>query len=257
MKPLSSTPWLQYWQPKPGARVRLFCFPYAGGSAGLFRTWSAQLPLDIEVCPIQLPGREQRIGEKPYTSLSELINSLLFLLDQYLDRPFAFFGHSMGALISFEFARALHRTHRHVSPIHLFVSAHRAPQLPSQHPPIHSLSDILFLDELRRFNGTPEDVLQHAELLQLLLPLLRADFTLAETYHYIPERPLSCPISVFGGLQDLENAPATLEAWSEQTSKLCKVYSFPGDHFYIRQSQTSLLSILAQELIQDLQIAPE
>lgn len=252
MNKLPSTPWLQYWKPRPWARLRLFCFPYAGGHAALFRNWSEQLPSDIELCPIQLPGRERRIGEEPYSRLPELIDTLVRILNPYLDKPYALFGHSMGALISFELARALRRMRTNSPLIRLFVSAHRAPHLPLQRSSLYNLPNAAFVEKLRQFNGTSEEILQNPELLSLLLPLLRADFALCETYCYTSEQPLTSPISVFGGLQDLETTPSMLEAWHEQTSSQCKVHLFAGDHFYIHQAQEVLLSVLAQDLAQDL-----
>src|SRR5205814_4666171 len=184
--------WIQYYQSKPQACLRLFCFPYAGGGASIFRTWSENLPPEIEACPIQLPGRESRLLEAPFSQLFSLIEPVAQALLPYLDMPCAFFGHSMGALVSFELARYLRRQHG-LSPVHLFVSGRRAPQLSDPDPPIHPLPEAEFLEELRSLKGTPEEVLQNTELLQLLLPLLRADFAVCETYAYAPETPLLCP----------------------------------------------------------------
>src|SRR6266480_2306887 len=189
--------WFQHWQRKPQARIRLFCFPYAGGGASLFRTWSEHLPEDIEVCPVQLPGREDRLLERPFSDLPSLVDALAPALLPYLDMPYAFFGHSMGSLISFELARYLRQMEYSHMPVHLFVSGHSAPQIPDPNPPSYHLPEPEFIEELRHLRGTSEELLQNAEFLQLLIPLLRADFALCETYKYIHDKPLPFAISAF------------------------------------------------------------
>jgi medium-chain acyl-[acyl-carrier-protein] hydrolase len=249
----AGTSWIQYLIPKPQARLRLFCFPYAGGSASLFRLFSQYLPAEIEVCPVQLPGRESRLRERAYTRLEPLVDALLEVLGPYLTMPFAFFGHSMGAMISFELARALRRFTRLPIPMHLFVSGHRAPQLPTKEPPISHLAEEQFIEKVRNLKGTPEEVLEHTELLQLLIPLLRADFELCETYQWKDEPPLDCPLSAYGGLSDEAVPRETILAWREQTKASFHARFFPGEHFYIHSQQQALLFALAQELTQDLQ----
>jgi medium-chain acyl-[acyl-carrier-protein] hydrolase len=245
------------WLPTSGKRLRgqlrLFCLPYAGGGASLFHTWSELLPAGIEVCPVQLPGRETRLAEQAFSQVDELLDPLEKVLLPYLDEPYALFGHSMGALISFELARRLRRNPSVRQPLRLLASGCRAPQLPDPHPPTYHLPEGAFIAELRRLRGTPEAVLQHPELLHLLLPLLRADFALCETYAYTTEQPLACPLSVFGGLQDSDISRAEIIAWSSQTtSTRFKARFFPGDHFYLHQEQPALLRALAQDLLSDL-----
>src|SRR5436305_4142907 len=169
------------WLKKPGttARYRLFCFPYAGGGASVYYTWQASFPSEIEICPVQLPGREGRITERPFDDLPLLVQAITDVVLPYLEIPFAFFGHSMGTLISFELARQLRRQQA-PTPVHLFVAGHRAPQLPDPHPPTYHLPEADFVDSLRRFNGTPETVLQHGELMQVMLAALRADMAIRE-----------------------------------------------------------------------------
>lgn len=187
--------------------------------------------------------------ERPFTQLEPLVQHLASPLLPYLDKPFAFFGHSMGGLVSFELTRLLRREYG-VSPVHLFVSGHRAPQVPDPDLPIHALPESEFLEELRRFNGTPEAVLKNAELMQLLLPTLRADFAVIETYAYTPETPLECPITAYGGLQDREVSCNELEAWREQTNASFVLQMFPGDHFFLHSSGSLLLQALHQKLHQ-------
>ncbi len=240
--------WVSYYKPNPRAQLRIFCFPYAGGSASLFRTWADDLPSEIEVCPIQLPGREGRFKEQAYMSLPLLVQTLGNVLYPYLNMPFAFFGHSMGALFGFELARYL-RKQAGPAPVHLFVSSHRAPQLPDPHPPIHHLPDPAFIDALRRLNGTPQEVLANNELMELLLPQLRADFTLIETYQYIVEEPLTCPISAFGGVQDANVRREEIAAWQMQTTHDFSLHMLPGGHFFLHSNRSSLLQALSQETV--------
>lgn len=239
--------WIAFRKPNPQARLRLFCFPYAGTGASIFRTWPAGLPEDVEVCPIQFPGRGSRLMETPFTQLSPPIQALAQALVPLLDKPFAFFGHSLGALVGFELARQLRRQSG-VQPVRLFVSADRAPQIPHRDRPIHALPEAEFLGELRRLNGIPREVLEEAELMQIMLPVLRADFAVYETYVYSSEPPLNCPISTFGGLQDHRVSRGDLEAWRDQTSGSFSLRMFPGDHFFLRTTQPLLLHALSQEL---------
>jgi medium-chain acyl-[acyl-carrier-protein] hydrolase len=175
------------------------------------------------------------------------VEALAEALVPLLDKPFAIFGHSLGALAGFEFARHLRRQSG-IRPVRLFVSADRAPQIPSRYRPIHALSEGDFLAELRRLNGIPEKVLEDAELMQLVIPIVRADVAAYETYVYATEPPLDCPISGFGGLQDRRVSRTDLEAWREQTSASFSLRMFPGDHFYLNTAQLPLLQALSQEL---------
>lgn len=239
--------WVSRSKPNPQASLRLFCFPYAGGAALTFRTWSNSLPMAFEVCPVELPGRGKRITSAPFTRLQPLVQAIAQALLPHLDKPFAFFGHSMGGLVSFELARLLRKKYG-LNPAHLFVSGYRAPQVPDPDPPIRALPEPEFLEELRRLNGTPEAVLENAELMQLLLPALRADFAAIETYVYTPESPLDCPITAFGGLQDREVSCDDLKAWREQTNAAFSLKMLPGDHFFLHSAQPLLLQSLSQEL---------
>lgn len=239
--------WIAYRKPRPQARFRLFCFSYAGGGALIYRAWADGLPADVEVCPIQLPGRGTRLMEPLFTQLSPLIQALAQALLPLLDKPFAFFGHSLGALVSFELARQLRRQYG-VQPVRLFVSASRAPQLPHRGLPVHTLPERDFLAELRHLNGTSREVLEHEELIQIALPVLRADFAVYETYVYSTELPLNCPISAFGGLRDRTVSQSDLEAWREQTNGSFSLQTFPGDHFFLNTAQPLLLRVLSQEL---------
>lgn len=238
--------WLAFPRPNTDAPLRLFCFPYAGGGAQIYHAWADGLPETIELCAIRLPGRGARLLETPFTRMTPLIGAMANALFPYFDKPFAFFGHSMGALLSFELTRHLRRSNA-VEPSQLFVSGHRSPQLPFRGDAIHALPETEFINTLRSMNGTPEKVLEHAELMQLTLPALRADFAICETYNYLAEPPLTCPISAFGGTQDPKVSRPELEAWREQTTASFSLRMFPGDHFFLHTSQL-LLPSLAHEL---------
>lgn len=237
--------WTSFRRTGPEPRLRLFCFPYAGASALIYRAWPATLPSEVEVCPIQLPGRGARSTEPPFTQLSPLVEALAQALAPLLNIPFAFFGHSLGALISFELARRL-RGNYGINPVHLFVSAARAPQIPSRGSPIHCLPDGEFLAELRRLDGTPADLLENKEFMEIMLPLLRADFSVFETYKYLNGSALDCPISVFGGLHDRRVSSVDLDAWHDQTNASFSLQMFPGGHFFFRHPL--VLRALAEEL---------
>ena len=245
--------WIIRFRPQAEARMRLFCFAYAGGGASMFRPWSHGLPADIEVCAIQLPGRENRMGEAAHTSMALLLTDLAAAIAPYLDRPFAFFGHSMGALVSFELARELRRSHdRH--PFGLYLGAFRAPQLPNPNIRIHHLPVEVFKVVLEA-EGIPRAILQNEELMQRMMTTLRADFEVCDTYHYRKEAPLECPLWVFGGQDDIRVRPDDLEGWSAHTTASCELSILPGTHFFVHSAQERLLDIITQSLLAQLSFA--
>lgn len=239
--------WITSPSPNPRASLRLFCLPYAGGSASIFRAWQAALPPTIELCPVQLPGRENRFADPPFTRLEPLVQALAQAIVPYLNKPFAFFGHSMGSLVSFELTRLL-RQKTGLQPVHLFVSSHRAPHLPDPHDPLHELPDAAFWEQVIKLNGTPEEVLHETELMNLLLPLLRADMAVCETYAYAPDKPLDCRISAFGGRQDKYINQEDLAAWQQQTSNTFTLRMFPGDHFFLLGGYAQILQAITTDL---------
>jgi medium-chain acyl-[acyl-carrier-protein] hydrolase len=249
-----ATPWFTSQRPNPRARLRLFCFPYAGGGAAIYRLWPQSLPSEVEVSVAQLPGRGTRLREQPFTGLDALVRAAAEAIAPSLDRPFALFGHSMGAMIGFELARRL-REQGGPQPERLFVSGRPAPHLPDHDHFTYNLPEAELRRELLRLNGTPREVLEHPELMELMLPLLRADFSVVETYVYRPGEPLGCPITAFGGLRDAEVSPEQLEAWREQTVGEFSLRMLPGGHFFLNdtQAQPLLLGALSRDLHQLLQ----
>jgi medium-chain acyl-[acyl-carrier-protein] hydrolase len=251
-------PWCEHLKPSSRALLRIICFPYAGGSASVFRKWPALFPAAIDVCAVQLPGRGTRLAEPCLAEISSLANAALQGLLPLLDRPFVFFGHSMGALLAFECARLLAQQHS-VRPDFLFVSGSSAPQLRNQSKEMHShLPEKEFLEYVKGLNGTPSEVLETPELLRMLLPVLRADFAACETYTYMPGPEIGCPIAAFGGIRDVDVHREAVEGWKEHApSGAFSISLLPGNHFFIHESETILvgriLHVLAP-LLQRLQL---
>lgn len=240
----------------PQAKMRLFCFPAAGGGTLAFRGWAEQLPEHVELRPIRLPGREMRIGESCFDEAITAARALASGLQTYLDKPFAFFGHSMGALLAFELTRELRRRGDPM-PLTLLISGRRAPQSPLPREYFHTLPDERFIDILRTnyAGGTSEAVLQEAQLMALFMPTIRSDFALTDTYTYAPEAPLSCPIYAFGGEDEREFEEAELDAWRQETTSNFSMRMFPGGHFYLNQpSQSKLLHCIGDALETHLQL---
>ncbi len=243
----SQSMWFENLSQGRDGALRLFCFPYAGGGAQVFRGWQRHFPAQIALSLAHLPGRASRVGEPPFKRYKPLVDALADAILPQLSSTFAFWGHSMGALISFELARELRRRGQ-PAPLALLLSGRGAPQIPDPDPPVFNLPDPEFIAELRRLNGTPKELLDSPELKEFFLPTIRADFELVETYEYAPEAPLACAIHAYGGLQDTNVPSASLKAWQEQTSGPFKVRMFPGDHFYIHTS-TDLLHALRRDVL--------
>lgn len=214
----------------------------------MFRNWPRYLPPEIEVCAIQYPGRGSRLAEPLSEDVVDVMNRVYEDLQPFLKKPFAFFGHSMGALVSYEFARRLQQE-KQPGPFELFVSGCTGPHVRSIDEPTYNLPEPEFIAELRRLQGTPAEVLENAELMQLMMPIIRADFKASQTYKYNPGPPLECPIRAFGGLKDEMVPREKVEAWSEHTTGSFRAQMLPGDHFFLNSSQSLLTRIIAQELL--------
>ncbi|MBO9998159.1 MAG: thioesterase [Cyanobacteria bacterium SID2] len=246
-------PLIPHFKSNNSDKLRLFCFPYAGGGTLSFRGWRDRFPSNIGVYPIELPGRGFRLQEPLLTRLPFIVNSIAPILYPYLDKPFAFFGHSMGALIAFELTRFLRREYA-IQPVRLCVSGRCAPQTLPIVPPIHQLPESDFIEALRYLNGTPAEVFKNPELMGLVLPILRADFSVVETYSYCHEEPLHCSISVFGGLDDPETTIDFLEAWKVQTNHSTSLYLLSGDHFFIHTKFDEFLDFICRDLQDSMKI---
>ncbi|WP_104112274.1 thioesterase II family protein [Micromonospora chalcea] len=239
--------WLggQVWN--PDADVRLFCLPYAGGGAAAYRGWQRAAPPGVQVVALELPGRGTRLQEAPFLRLAPLIRSLADALTGALDRPYALFGHSMGGLLAFELARALRR--RPVrQPEHVFVSAAASPDSPSSRPLLHCAADDEIRAHLAKLGGTPPEVLDNADLMRLMLPVLRADFSVLETYEHRPEPPLATPLTVLGGRGDRIVPPRALDGWRRHTSARSRLCLFPGNHFFLHGARAEVVATVARDL---------
>jgi surfactin synthase thioesterase subunit len=215
------------------AAMRLFCLPYAGGGSAVFHRWRMALPAGMELAPICLPGREGRVDEPPHTEWQTLVREIADAIASSIDRPYALLGHSMGAWIAFELARELRRRQLRLPGL-LAVAASRAPHRPIPVPRLHELPDDEFVRELsNRFDGIPPAVHTNKELLELLLPTLRADIQLVEQYTFDDERPLEVEILAIGGTQDPAVSATDLAEWRRHTSRKFSVRMMPGGHFFL------------------------
>ncbi len=240
--------WLQNFGATRQPVARLFCFPHAGGVPAIFRPWRDGIPEQVELTAIQLPGRGGRLREPPIASIPALTDLITYELLPYLDRPYAFFGHSMGAVLALEIARAAVKAGRD-APAHVFLSARRPPHLPRLEADLHRLPDDAFLKLLgARYGGVPAEVLQEPDLLALFLPTLRADITALETFAAPEHEPLTCALTAYGGDQDGLVTLDQLRAWRAYTTGPFRVKQFRGGHFYLNGERAELLSDVAQAL---------
>lgn len=235
------------------SRVRLFCLPYAGGSGlRVYHPWQGLMPDGVDVRPLELPGRGSRMSETLCTSVDTLVDDLVpTVLSALGPGPYALFGHSMGGLLAFELARRLEHVHRR-PPAHLLVSAYEAPDLPREPDQDHLLPDPEFRARLRDLVGTPQEILDNDDLMEILTPVLRADFTVTGTYRLTsPWLTLSCPLTVFGGLDDPEAPPHTLRAWQHRTTGPFRLRLLPGDHFFVNTERALLTEAVHTALVAD------
>jgi medium-chain acyl-[acyl-carrier-protein] hydrolase len=244
----SNLQWFDHLSRTPAPALRLFCFPYAGGSSEVYRSWQRWFPEKVDLCLVHLPGRGKRMSEPAFTQTVSLVNAIVDRIVQEINVPYALYGHSMGATISFEVIREL-SSRRCARPRHLFVSGHRAPQWPRTEPVTFHLPHDEFVAELKRLNGTPKEVLDNPELMELFIGLLRADFQMVETYQYHPKERLSCPITVYGGCDDKYVPQESCHAWQEHTSAPCKVTMVQGDHFFIRDPKPDFMAAFQQDVL--------
>ena len=244
-----SSPWLQVSNPNPATTARMFCFPFAGGGAQLFGRWHLSLPAEIEVCAVQLPGRETRMREAPITTAQGVVDALLPAMLPMLDKPFLLFGHSMGAILAYECAQRLEQEHA-LQAARLMVSARVAPHRTPPRAPLHNLPEAEFVEGLKTLNGTPPEVFENEELLSLITPMLRADFAVNEAYKYQHDAKLNCDLVAFGGLRDPETIREGLEDWGNMTKGAFSLRMVPGDHFYLQTAHALFMRMLSLEIYQ-------
>lgn len=233
------SPWVVPWRRSPDAEVTLVAFPYAGGTASMVRPWLDTLPAWSDLLAVQYPGRETRISETPIDRAESLADAIAAELGPRLRGRVCFFGHSMGALMAFLVAGRL-AAQGWAPPAHLIVSGRRAPHLADPFEPAHNLPQAQFLARLHRLDGTPAAVLAHTELVEILMPMLRADFAVNETYRHA-HAPVPCPVTALGGTQDPMATPEELSAWAIHAPAGLSTHLFDGNHFFVRSAQAAVL----------------
>jgi medium-chain acyl-[acyl-carrier-protein] hydrolase len=237
-----SSRWFSRRYLNSSASLRVYCFPCAGGGTAMFDSWPEAVSPWAEICPVLLPGREERIMEPPPTHMAELIPALADgIQDELAERPFAFFGHSMGGYIAFELAREL-GARGHSAPVHVFLAG-CGPEQALGDPRKHVLPDGDFIDMLKTMKGTPREFFDDPDLVDLLLPTIRADFQLAETYVAPPDARLPVPLTAFAGAGDDQVTPGEVALWERHTAATFSLRVVPGDHFAFQASPAVLGSV--------------
>ncbi|HET9899066.1 MAG TPA: thioesterase domain-containing protein [Streptosporangiaceae bacterium] len=243
---LVRSPWLPFGS-KQDASVRLLCLPHAGAGATVYRTWASGLPGWIGACPVQPPGREKRRSEPILTAVRPLVESLAPDVAALVRPPYAIFGHSTGALCSFELIHELRRIGGPL-PVHLFVAGRRAPQIPMDRTPLEGLSIEELTVTLRNMGGTPEEILADRDMVGLIRPMLIADFSVNESYSYTQVPALDLPITAFAGASDPGANVSQLAAWKEQTSARFHLHTLGGGHFAVFDHASDVLAVIAESL---------
>ncbi|WP_432401622.1 thioesterase II family protein [Wukongibacter sp. M2B1] len=229
-------------------RIKLFCIPYAGGSATAYREWKKHIHPSIELCPIELAGRDSRFGGSFYEDVTEAVDDIYNIISKDLDGPYAIFGHSMGSVLAYELAHKI-KSFNHTAPIHLFFSGRRPPHIERDNKDIHLLSDKEFMDEIMELGGTPKELLENKELLELFMPMLRADFKIVETYEYVEKNEvLDCNITVLWGKKEEGTTIGEIVQWRRHTDKSCKIHMFNGGHFFVAEFLQDIVHIINSNL---------
>lgn len=225
--------------------IDLICLPYAGGSARVFADWVPYLPDWIEVRPLELPGRGVRFDEPPHTTMEPLVAELRDTVLSGPPRRYAVFGHSLGAMLGHELVRTLQQRGRPAE--RLYVAGAGAPHVPCRKPAYHLGKDE-FWAHLVQLGGTPPEILANEELMELLLPVLRADFTLADTYQGMSGPDVACPVTAIAGEEDQDAPPADVAAWRRYAPRGFAFHVLPGGHFFIKTARTDLLGLIVSAL---------
>ncbi|GGV05935.1 thioesterase II family protein [Streptomyces spectabilis] len=240
------TPYI--WRARqPQSRHRLICFPHAGAGATAYAEWAALLPPEIELVAVQLPGRQDRIAEEPFSEVGPLVSVLTHALRPVLGGSYSFFGHSCGAALAFELAKAL-RAKGQTGPEHLFLSAQAAPGATGIRQ-LHDLSDDEFRDAMLTLGGIDEEIANDEFVMDSLVPVLRADFSLWERHRTAPEAPLDCPITVLAGEEDPQAPKDSLDGWRDQTNAEFTLRFYSGGHFYFLDSPGIVVSAIAEKVL--------
>ncbi|WP_086792199.1 thioesterase II family protein [Streptomyces thermovulgaris] len=231
-------PWFRNYRPAPDAPVRLVCLPHAGGSASFYFPVARALSPRVEVLAVQYPGRQDRHTEPSETDLTVLAERIAEALGPWTDRPYALFGHSMGAIVGFEVARLMQAAGQ--GPVELFVSGRRAPSL-DRSGEWQPSTDEEVIAEIRSLNGTGDALLRDEEMLSMILPALRADYAAVRRYRYRPGPLLDCPVTAFTGDRDPKARVEEVRAWENHTASGFELRVLPGGHFFLVDRQAEVL----------------
>ncbi len=240
-------PWIRLSKNNNEA-VKMFCFPFSGASAQSYLPFANLQNAGVNVHALEMPGRGRRFQEEMFGDMSAIVDEAATGLEPFIAaRDFVFFGHSLGGLIAFEVARELRRRDKHL-PMHFFISGMLAPQIPRKRKTVSDLSDTEFLERVKELEGTPDEILDNPEMLELMIPLLRNDFKIYENYRYADEEQLKCPITAFAGTEDKFVDADDVQKWSEQTAILFSKHVFDGGHFYIYSHLEEIFGIINRTL---------
>ena len=244
-----NSPWFTHYNQSKSADYRLFTFPFSGAGSVIYQPWVKGFNVaNLQVVGVQLPGREARLHEPALLNLELLIEQLSTAILPYTDKPYSFFGHSLGGLVAFELCRALRKLGANL-PENLFVSAFRAPDMINPNPILHRLSDSDLTEKMRAYGGTAEAIISNADLMAILLPIIRADFTIFENYHYLIEPPLDLPITALSGRFDSVVKSSYMKDWCLQTSQTFEHLTFEGDHFFLSKNQQKIIDMLKCKIL--------
>lgn len=234
-------------RPSANAKIRLVCFPYAGGGSAIYTPWIDKLPQEVELALIQLPGRGARFGQQPYQTINTMVEDVVEELGKLPPKNLFFYGHSMGARVAYEVTLMLHRE-KCPLPIHIVAAGSMAPRIPRKAKNSYNLTDNEFIEHLMELKGTPEEVLANRDLMELLLPTLRADFKIVETYINNSTVVIPTKLSVFAGKQDLTVELAELEPWFDVFQENDGISWFAGGHFFINENSHDVLTVLSKKV---------
>lgn len=244
---MNSSKWFLVSRPKKEAEYRLFCFPYAGGSATVYNAWNDLLPDHVELVAIQPPGRANRWNEKLHTSVKEMVDDLISAIPAWLDRPYMIYGHSLGSAVAFETLHALEQRKLRL-PLRFFAGARRAPHCPPRIPPIHDYPLEEFKSEVKKLNGTPDSILENPDIMEIFVPVLRTDLKAAYAYHRAPSSKINCEVSIFGGAGDDKVVQEDLIGWQEHFSTTMDMHIFDGGHFFLEDNKKMVVERICHSI---------